>query len=408
MYGNNNNNNNQQSFGSYGNYTQASPYSGYDQQQQASSSSSYDYSQQQQQQPQQYGYDQGSSQQQYGYYDSSQQNSNYDDGNYDGSTYDSSNQSSGNVQNSWQQQQQQQQGQSYSHVQVPAGASQNDEEWFSTAASSGAMGGSDQNNAVNMGQGSGYGGFTSTGFNAPSTTSSGHTSKGFGAPSHPSQQQSQGNSGSGTQGSVPKYTSVGFGAPPPPETSMGSRMDSSGPVNYDDEPPLLEELGINFDHIRTKTIAVLVPTKTIEPEILADTDMAGPLVFCLIQGFCLMLSGKLFFGYVFGFGVMGCLFIYLVINLMNHAGTTAIDIYRVCSVLGYCLLPIVLLSAVTILFDLSQASIIGTPLTLIAILWCTQTATRFFEAATQMLEQRYLIAYPVFLLYACFALITVF
>jgi hypothetical protein len=30
-------------------------------------------------------------------------------------------------------------------------------------------------------------------------------------------------------------------------------------VDMDNEPPLLEELGINFDHIRQKTVAVLNP-----------------------------------------------------------------------------------------------------------------------------------------------------
>ncbi len=177
---------------------------------------------------------------------------------------------------------------------------------------------------------------------------------------------------------------------------------------FDQEPPLLEELGINFEHIWAKTLYVLVPTRAIKSEMLEDTDMAGPLVFCLVQGFCLLFSGKLFFGYVFGFGAVGCLSMYTVINLMNHAGTVAIDIYRVFSVLGYALLPIVVLSGCTILLDLRKHAWLGTPLTVLAILWCTQTATRFFEAATNMREQRLLIAYPVFLLYACFALITVF
>jgi hypothetical protein len=35
----------------------------------------------------------------------------------------------------------------------------------------------------------------------------------------------------------------------------------SSEEDYDNEPPLLEELGINFDHIWTKTQAVLIPTK---------------------------------------------------------------------------------------------------------------------------------------------------
>eukprot|EP00516_Mucochytrium_quahogii_P000868 CAMPEP_0203745318 /NCGR_PEP_ID=MMETSP0098-20131031/1093_1 /ASSEMBLY_ACC=CAM_ASM_000208 /TAXON_ID=96639 /ORGANISM=" , Strain NY0313808BC1" /LENGTH=292 /DNA_ID=CAMNT_0050633059 /DNA_START=352 /DNA_END=1227 /DNA_ORIENTATION=- len=207
---------------------------------------------------------------------------------------------------------------------------------------------------------------------------------GFGnAPAQPTEQSS--------------YTSHGFNPPPPVDMSSAP---SDGSIGFDEEPPLLQELGINFDHIRTKTIAVLIPTKSINEEILEDTDMAGPLVFAIVQGFCLLFSRKLFFGYVFGFGVSGGMWLYMVINLMDHTGHS-IDIYRVFSVLGYCLLPIVMLSAVTILFDLSMHPWLGTPLTFIAIIWCTHTATRFFEIATHMREQRYLIAYPVFLVYAC-------
>lgn len=40
--------------------------------------------------------------------------------------------------------------------------------------------------------------------------------------------------------------------------------------------------------------------------------------------------------------------------------------------------------------------------------WCTLIATRFIEQTLDMRAQRYLIAYPVALLYACFALMAVF
>jgi hypothetical protein len=57
-----------------------------------------------------------------------------------------------------------------------------------------------------------------------------------------------------------------------PSSNMGNMMSGSG-VNtalqsegdYENEPPLLEELGINFDHIWAKTQAVLIPTKVCIP-----------------------------------------------------------------------------------------------------------------------------------------------
>lgn len=82
------------------------------------------------------------------------------------------------------------------------------------------------------------------------------------------------------------YTSYGFDAPTPDELSGGiSGVDDDDYV----EPPLLEELGINFAHIWTKTAAVMLPTRKIDPDILDDSDLAGPIVFFLIQGFCLLL-----------------------------------------------------------------------------------------------------------------------
>lgn len=74
---------------------------------------------------------------------------------------------------------------------------------------------------------------------------------------------------------------------------------------YADEPPLLEELGINFDHITQKTLAVVNPLRSTDANILHDSDLAGPLVFIVAFGCFLLLSGKVSFGYIYGIGVLG-------------------------------------------------------------------------------------------------------
>ena len=57
--------------------------------------------------------------------------------------------------------------------------------------------------------------------------------------------------------------------------------------------PGAAELGINLDHIRKKTEIVLKSAYQrgiqMDSEILADADMAGPLVFCLALGGALLL-----------------------------------------------------------------------------------------------------------------------
>jgi len=175
--------------------------------------------------------------------------------------------------------------------------------------------------------------------------------------------------------------------------------------DYAHEPPLIEELGISFAHIRTKLTAVLLLHRPVPPDVMADSDMAGPLVFCLALGFFLLLQGKLFLGYIYGFGLMGCLALFMLLTLMADK-QVALDLSRTFSVLGYALLPIVSLAALNVLLSLQGA--LGAVLGGAAVLWATTAATRIFEASMAMQAQRWLIAYPVFLLYFCFALMSVF
>jgi len=185
---------------------------------------------------------------------------------------------------------------------------------------------------------------------------------------------------------------------PPPRTDS-SDIDE----DYSNEPPLLEELGIRFDHIWSKTQAVIIPNRSISEHILDDADLAGPIFFCLLLGACLLLSGKIHFGYIYGFSVCGCMGMCGVLNLLHPTG---LDLWRTCSVLGYCLLPVIGLAGISILLSLKGP--IGLSLALIAIIWSTVTSTRLFDAKLHLTEQFWLVAYPVALLYSCFVLITVF
>jgi hypothetical protein len=60
------------------------------------------------------------------------------------------------------------------------------------------------------------------------------------------------------------------------------------------------------------------------------------------------------------------------ISLLHH---DAVDVWVTCSVLGYCILPIVLLAAVAIIVKLQN--IFGLMLAGLVIAWCTYGATRF-------------------------------
>lgn len=126
------------------------------------------------------------------------------------------------------------------------------------------------------------------------------------------------------------------------------------------------ELGINFLHIRAKSLTVLNPLQRIDEHIMDDADLAGPLLFCFCFGTFLLFvsnnsphkrtrnsdivqSGKPQFGYIYGVGVLGSASIYTLLNLMSEKG---IDAYRVASVLGYCLLPMVGVGAISVMVTL--------------------------------------------------------
>ncbi|KAG8966811.1 hypothetical protein FRC03_011334 [Tulasnella sp. 419] len=174
-------------------------------------------------------------------------------------------------------------------------------------------------------------------------------------------------------------------------------------VGLEGEPPLLEELGINFSHIRAKALTVLNPLQRIDERIMDDADMAGPIIFCFCFGMFLLLSGRSQFGYIYGIALLGSASIYLLLNLMSPSG---IDAYRTASVLGYCLLPMVGVGALSVTLKLN--STLGYLLSSISVLWCTYSASSIFVTVLRMSDQRLLVAYPVGLLYGCFALFSVF
>lgn len=175
-------------------------------------------------------------------------------------------------------------------------------------------------------------------------------------------------------------------------------------TTFDDEPPLLEELGINVPSVVAKARAVANPFSHIDSSFADEADMTGPVFFCLLLGFLLLLQRKVQFSVIYGQAIVGCLAVYFVFNLMSQRG---IDLYRSTSILGYALLPMVLLSFFAIFIPLKVKA-----LTIIlgggCIFWSTTTATKIFVAVLSMHDQFWLVWYPLALLYTSFAFITVF
>ena len=145
--------------------------------------------------------------------------------------------------------------------------------------------------------------------------------------------------------------------------------------------------------------------------ILDDMDLAGPLLFCLALGFVLLLRGKVHFGYIYGVGTIGCLAMYFLLNLMCPP-QRHIEIQHAISILGYCLLPMVFLAITSTVLplwlDVKLYGIVGFIVTCSVVAWSTWSAASMFVGHLSMYNQKVLVAYPVFLVYVTFALITVF
>ena len=92
----------------------------------------------------------------------------------------------------------------------------------------------------------------------------------------------------------------------------------------------------------------------------------------------------------------------------SHGGhfSATLTIWRSASVLGYCLLPLVLTSFVGI--GLPLDGLFGYILTTLAITWCTYSSSAMFCAVSGMTGMRGLVAYPLGLFYVGFGIMAIF
>ena len=154
-----------------------------------------------------------------------------------------------------------------------------------------------------------------------------------------------------------------------------------------------------------KFFAILTQRGFQDNNIAQYDDFCGPVLVAIIFGLCLSLKGRLEFGNIYGFGLTGCLGIFMIINLLSKRGQY-VEFYTCASNLGYSLLPFCVLAAISIFTDLNNP--LGFIMCCGVVAWSTTTATRLFEYGLEMQEKKYLIAYPIILFYSVFTLLTIF
>eukprot|EP00250_Pteridium_aquilinum_P012282 c20621_g2_i1 orf=45-794(-) len=174
---------------------------------------------------------------------------------------------------------------------------------------------------------------------------------------------------------------------------------------FEDELPLLEELGINTSHIMRKTRSILNPIR-VNADLHEDADLSGPFIFFMLFGLFQLLGGKIQFGIILGWIMVSSLFLYFVFNMLGGKNGS-LELYRCVSFVGYCLLPIVIFSALALFLPRSAPTTVV--IACLVIAWCTRACTTLLVMATpEGGEHRSLIAYACGLIYTAFSLLVLF
>lgn len=195
-------------------------------------------------------------------------------------------------------------------------------------------------------------------------------------------------------------SSIPYGLPPPLPSHGGAAFGS-----FEEEPPLLEELGINTHLIMKKTLNILNPIR-VNSDLHEDADLSGPFFLCMMMGLFQLLAGKLQFGVILGWICMASFFIYVVFNML--AGRDGnLDLYRCLSMVGYSMVPMVVFSALSLVVPHRG---IGTFIMAgLTVLWCTRACTnQLVVLAPHADQQRSLVAYACILIYIMFSFLVVF
>jgi hypothetical protein len=172
-----------------------------------------------------------------------------------------------------------------------------------------------------------------------------------------------------------------------------------------------------------------------------DSDLYGGLLFLILYGTFLALSGKFFYGYIYGIALFGSIALHWIFALMtppmdpheadqmsqgqrDHMAAAAggpagpagvqqgghfsstLTYSRSASVLGYCFLPLVFTALMGVAVPMD--TLIGYVLTAGAVGWCTFSSSGMFISVGRMSGMRGLVAYPLALFYSGFGIMGIF
>eukprot|EP00276_Gloeochaete_wittrockiana_P006467 CAMPEP_0184643486 /NCGR_PEP_ID=MMETSP0308-20130426/342_1 /TAXON_ID=38269 /ORGANISM="Gloeochaete witrockiana, Strain SAG 46.84" /LENGTH=235 /DNA_ID=CAMNT_0027071463 /DNA_START=46 /DNA_END=753 /DNA_ORIENTATION=+ len=226
-----------------------------------------------------------------------------------------------------------------------------------------------------------------------------------------------------TETKAPADVTIGFGASPPPPPIGDDAVASGGvmgkakgylsqkgyawllDVEDDDDfgeeggpKPLLEELEIDFNDIFLKARCVLVPTKANREVLSTQADFWGPLFVVLAYALLLLWNQFKVVSWIITLWIIGSLLISILARVL---GAEEASFSRTLGVIGYSLVPLVIVSVLLIL--VGWIPVIPFILKAAGTGWATYAAGSILVSNVPDLDRkRPLVMYPIFLLYIYF------
>ncbi|KAJ0259693.1 Protein YIP [Hirschfeldia incana] len=213
---------------------------------------------------------------------------------------------------------------------------------------------------------------------------------------------------SSSSSSAIPFMSFDIGSADPAGTMSSSFNNIRGSSSFEDEEPLLDELGIHPGQIWSKTRSILNPFRINQSVHRDSSDLSGPIFLYLALCIFQLLAGKIQFGVILGWIVVASGFLYAVFNML--AGRSGnLDLHTCTSLVGYCLLPVVVFSAVSLFVPLG-VGVVRFVVAGVFVLWSTRACSGLVVSLADGggEENRGLISYACFLIYCLFSLLVVF
>ncbi|KAG9391483.1 YIPF5 YIP1 family [Carpediemonas membranifera] len=209
--------------------------------------------------------------------------------------------------------------------------------------------------------------------------------------------------------SFPEFVGSSYGNP------FAKRgISAPGPDEvFNDEAPLLEELGIDLWAMKKKLIFSLFPFREAPVDIASNSEMAFPIWALVALSIILLFAKKLVFKQILATFLLSTVALDGLIHLMvseftarNRDGPISTEIYMVMSAMGYGVLPVLFL-AVSRTLLVSFKSWVGGALCVVTLVWAASISTQLLSRAMAVPQQKFIIAYPVAMIHAVMILMLV-